>query len=94
LPDGTKKKHRESTPKSPPRLPFDTQKHLIGLLIKHYAGNFPLWLAPERVRLLTLNDGGKLVAYPKEIVQQLRAAQVGVESDFSGPKQTQSLAVR
>jgi threonyl-tRNA synthetase len=53
-------------------------------LIEHYAGNFPLWLAPEQVRVLTLNDEERLVTYAQEIIQQLRAEQVRVESDL-GP---------
>jgi hypothetical protein len=47
-----------------------------------YAGNFPLRLVPEQVRVLTLNDGERLVTYAKEIIQQLRAEQVRVESDL------------
>ena len=52
-------------------------------LIEHYAGNFPLWLAPEQVRVLTLNDDEKLVAYAKEIHRELRANEVRAEADFS-----------
>ena len=33
----------------------------IGFLIEHYAGNFPLWLAPDQVRVITLNDDAKLI---------------------------------
>jgi threonyl-tRNA synthetase len=61
-----------------------THERFIGFLIEHYAGNFPPWLAPEQVRVLTLNDEERLVIYAKEIIQQLRAAQVRVESDL-GP---------
>ena len=46
--------------------------------------NFPLWVAPEQVRGLTLNDEQRLVTYAQEIIQQLRAEQVHVESDL-GP---------
>ena len=45
--------------------------------------NFPLWLAPEQVRVLTLNDDEKLVAYAKEIHRELRANEVRAEADFS-----------
>ena len=59
-----------------------THERFIGFLIEHYAGNFPLWLAPEQVRLLTLNDDEKLVAYAKEIHRKLRAHEVRAEADF------------
>ncbi|MDQ6630888.1 MAG: hypothetical protein M3Y82_03920 [Verrucomicrobiota bacterium] len=36
-------------------------ERFIGFLIEHSAGNFPLWLAPEQVRLLTLNADENLV---------------------------------
>ena len=61
-----------------------THERFIGFLIEPYAGNFPLWLAPEQERVLTLNDEERLVTYAQEIIQQLRAEQVRVESDL-GP---------
>ena len=54
----------------------------IGFLIEHYAGNFPLWLAPEQVRVLTIGEEEPLVNYAKAIVQELRANYVRVEADF------------
>jgi len=77
---------RDNTEKTPlciHRAPLGTHERFIGFLIEHYAGNFPLWLAPEQVRVLTLNDDEKLVAYAKEIYRELRAAEVRAEADFS-----------
>jgi threonyl-tRNA synthetase len=74
----------QKTPLCIHRAPLGTHERFIGFLIEHYAGNFPLWLAPEQVRVLTLNDEERLVTYAKEIIQQLRAEQVRVESDL-GP---------
>ncbi|MFN0068615.1 MAG: His/Gly/Thr/Pro-type tRNA ligase C-terminal domain-containing protein, partial [Limisphaerales bacterium] len=54
-----------------------------GFLIEHYAGNFPLWLAPEQVRVLTLNDDPALVDYAQAITAELRAAFVRAEADIS-----------
>ncbi len=65
------------------RAPLGTHERFIGFLIEHYAGNFPPWLAPEQVRVLTLNADDILVAYAKDIAQQLRAAEVRVQTDFS-----------
>ncbi len=77
------KDNSQKTPLCIHRAPLGTHERFIGFLIEHYAGNFPLWLAPEQVRVMTLNDDANLVAYAKDIAQQLRAEQVRAESDFS-----------
>ena len=80
---------RDNTEKTPlciHRAPLGTHERFIGFLIEHYAGNFPLWLAPEQVRVLTIGDDEKLVAYAKQIVNELRAGFVRAESDFSSNK--------
>jgi threonyl-tRNA synthetase len=77
---------RDNTDKTPlciHRAPLGTHERFIGFLIEHYAGNFPLWLAPDQVRVLTLNDDAPLVEYAKGIVNELRAQFVRVEGDFS-----------
>ncbi len=82
-------KDRDNTEKTPlciHRAPLGTHERFIGFLIEHYAGNFPLWLAPEQVRVLTIGDDEKLVKYASEIVQELRAQSVRVESDFGADK--------
>ena len=38
------------------RAPLSTHERMIGFLIEHFAGKFPFWLAPEQIRILTLND--------------------------------------
>ena len=68
------------------RAPLGTHERFIGFLIEHYAGNFPLWLAPEQVRVMTLGDEEPLVNYAKAIVNELRANFVRCESDFSSNK--------
>jgi threonyl-tRNA synthetase len=62
---------------------FGTHERFVGFLIKHYAGNFPLWLAPDQVRVITLNDDAALIDYAQPIVNELRANMVRVDSDFS-----------
>jgi len=82
-------KDRDNTDKTPlciHRAPLGTHERFIGFLIEHYAGNFPLWLAPEQVRVLTIGDDEKLVAYAAQIAHELRANMVRVESDFSANK--------
>jgi threonyl-tRNA synthetase len=68
------------------RAPLGTHERFIGFLIEHYAGNFPLWLAPEQVRVMTIGDDPKLVEYAKPIVAELRAQQVRAEADFGTDK--------
>jgi threonyl-tRNA synthetase len=65
------------------RAPLGTHERFIGFLIEHYAGNFPLWLAPEQVRIITLNDDAALIDYCTPLVNELRANMVRVEADFS-----------
>jgi len=68
------------------RAPLGTHERFIGFLIEHYAGNFPLWLSPEQVRILTISDDPKLVDYARSILKELRAHQVRAEIDESSDK--------
>ncbi len=80
---------RDNTDKTPlciHRAPLGTHERFIGFLIEHYAGNFPLWLAPDQVRVMTIGDEEPLVNYAKAIVNELRANMVRVEADFSTNK--------
>jgi threonyl-tRNA synthetase len=77
------KDNTDKTPLCIHRAPLGTHERFIGFLIEHYAGNFPLWLAPEQVRVLTLNDDTALVNYAQPIVNELRANFVRVSADFS-----------
>ena len=83
---GLQYKDRDNTMKTPlciHRAPLGTHERFIGFLIEHYAGNFPLWLAPDQVRVITLNDDEALINYAKPIVAELRANMVRVDADFS-----------
>jgi len=80
------KDNSEKTPLCIHRAPLGTHERFIGFLIEHYAGNFPLWLAPDQVRVLTIGDDEPLVAYAKSIVSELRASFVRAEGDFSTNK--------
>jgi len=65
------------------RAPLGTHERFIGFLIEHYAGNFPLWLAPEQVRIVTLNNEPALIDYAAPILRELRSHMVRAEADFS-----------
>jgi threonyl-tRNA synthetase len=83
---GLQYKDRDNTLKTPlciHRAPLGTHERFIGFLIEHYAGNFPLWLAPEQVRVLTIGEDEALVEYAKAIVKELRAHEVRCEGDYA-----------
>jgi threonyl-tRNA synthetase len=65
------------------RAPLGTHERFIGFLIEHYAGNFPLWLSPEQVRILPIGDDAKVLEYSMSILNELRAHQVRAEIDKS-----------
>jgi threonyl-tRNA synthetase/REP element-mobilizing transposase RayT len=79
-------KDRDNTEKTPlciHRAPLGTHERFIGFLIEHYAGNFPLWLAPEQVRILPIGDEPALLEYARSIQSELRAHQIRAELDAS-----------
>jgi threonyl-tRNA synthetase len=82
-------KDRDNTDKIPiciHRAPLGTHERFIGFLIEHYAGNFPLWLSPEQVRILTIGVEPRLLDYARSIRNELRAQQVRAEMDDSSDK--------
>ena len=77
---------RDNTDKTPlciHRAPLGTHERFIGFLIEHYAGNFPLWLAPDQVRVITLGDDAPLLAAGKALVHELRQNFVRADGDFT-----------
>ena len=80
------KDNTDKTPLCIHRAPLGTHERFIGFLIEHYAGNFPLWLAPEQVRVLTIGEDAQLAACARTIIAELRAKQVRAEGDFGADK--------
>jgi len=79
-----KSDNTDGTPLCIHRAPLGTHERFVGFLIEHYAGNFPLWLAPEQVRVLPLIDTA--MDYARGIVQELRSHGVRAELDDSHDK--------
>ncbi len=73
----------EATPLCIHRAPLGTHERFIGFLIEHYAGNFPLWLSPEQVRILPIGDEAPLLEYARGIQAELRAHEIRAELDAS-----------
>jgi threonyl-tRNA synthetase len=55
------------------RAPFGSLERFLGILIEHFAGAFPLWLAPEQVRVLPISD--KVADYARSVLGKLLAAE-------------------
>jgi threonyl-tRNA synthetase len=66
------------------RAPFGSFERFISLLIEHYAGNFPVWLAPTQVAVLPITDAQ--APYAEEIANILRERGVRVVLDASNEK--------
>ena len=84
---GLEFKTRDNTTEVPlciHRAPLGTHERFIGFLIEHYAGNFPLWLAPEQVRVLPFGD--EQADSAKKVVSELRKHEVRVSLDTIADK--------
>lgn len=66
------------------RAPLGTHERFIGFLIEHYAGNFPLWIAPQQAIVLPISD--KFNDYAESVRAQLKAAGVRAHLDASHEK--------
>jgi threonyl-tRNA synthetase len=66
------------------RAPFGSMERFTGMLIEHFAGAFPLWLAPEQVRVMSISD--KFEGYAKQVETKFRAAGFRVGTDLRGTK--------
>ena len=66
------------------RALFGSMERFFGVLIEHYAGAFPLWLAPVQVAVLPITD--RINEYAEEIVRELRAVGLRVEANLRSEK--------
>lgn len=66
------------------RAPLGTHERFIGFLLEHYAGKFPLWLAPVQVKILPISD--KFMDYAKTLLNDLKKADIRAEIDDRNEK--------
>jgi threonyl-tRNA synthetase len=66
------------------RAPFGSFERFVGMLIEHFAGAFPLWLAPEQVRVMVVSQ--KVEEYGRKVEQQLFQAGLRVSGDYRAEK--------
>ncbi len=62
------------------RAPFGSLERFIGILIEHFAGDFPLWLAPEQVAVIPVSE--KQADYAKEVEARLQAQGLRAQADL------------
>ncbi len=72
------------------RAPFGSMERFCGVLIEHFAGNFPTWLSPEQVRILTLNDD--LIPHAQQLEAQLKAS--GIRTSVDGHSEKLNAKIR
>lgn len=80
----TNKDNTAETPLIIHRAPLGTHERFIGFLLEHYAGKFPVWLAPLQVKILPISD--KFMDYANTVKTKLRRAGVRVEIDDRNEK--------
>jgi len=66
------------------RAPLSTHERLVGFLLEHYAGNFPVWLSPEQVRVISITDNQN--EYAEKIAKQLRDNGIRASADLSAQR--------
>ncbi|MCC6759884.1 MAG: threonine--tRNA ligase [Chitinophagaceae bacterium] len=66
------------------RAPLGTHERFIGFLLEHYAGKFPLWLAPHQVKVLPISD--KFLPFAQEVTAKLKKAGIRASTDDRNEK--------
>jgi threonyl-tRNA synthetase len=80
----TNAKGEEETPLCIHRAPLGTHERFIGFLIEHYAGAFPIWLAPQQVAVIPITESH--AAYAAQIEAQLISEGIRAKADLSSDR--------
>ena len=80
----TNREGKEETPLCIHRAPLSTHERMIGFLIEHYAGAFPVWLAPQQARVIPITSDHN--DYATQLALQLREVGVRAEADLSAER--------
>ncbi len=80
----TNSENGHDTPLIIHRAPLGTHERFIGFLLEHYAGKFPLWLAPQQVKLLPISD--KYLDYAQTVLESLKNADIRAGIDERSEK--------
>lgn len=79
----TDKDGQEKTPVVIHRVIYGSMERFIGILIEHTAGRMPVWLAPEQVRIITLNQEEPIVSFAEDVAEQAKKLGLRVTVDNS-----------
>ena len=80
----TNKEGNDEMPLCIHRAPLSTHERMIGFLLEHYGGNFPVWLSPEQVRVISITDTQN--EYAENIAKQLREQGIRAQADLSSQR--------
>lgn len=80
----TNQQNEAETPLIIHRAPLGTHERFIGFLLEHYAGKFPVWLAPQQVKVLPISD--KFLPYAQEVAKGLKKAGIRASTDDRNEK--------
>lgn len=75
---------QEETPLCIHRAPLSTHERMIGFLIEHFAGAFPVWLSPEQVRIIPITDQHN--EYALRLASQMKEAGIRAEADLGADR--------
>jgi threonyl-tRNA synthetase len=80
----TNDRGEDETPLCIHRAPLGSHERMIGFLIEHYNGSFPLWLSPEQVRVIPITDAH--INYAKDILRLLTEDDIRAQADLSSDR--------
>jgi len=80
----TNQQNEAETPLIIHRAPLGTHERFIGFLLEHYAGKFPVWLAPQQVKVLPISD--KFLPYAQEVAKGMKKAGIRASVDDRNEK--------
>ncbi len=80
----TNKEGADEVPLCIHRAPLSTHERMVGFLLEHYAGSFPVWLSPEQVRVISITDAQN--EYAEKIAKQLRENGIRADADLSASR--------
>ena len=78
------KNNKDQTPLCIHRAPLGTHERFIGFLIEHFAGNFPLWLTPVQMVIISISD--KFNDYAQSVYDELKRNNIRVQIDSRNEK--------
>lgn len=82
----------EKTPIAIHRVIYGSLERFIGILIEHLAGKFPIWLAPEQVRLITVNQEVATIDFATEIIN--KAKELGIRATIDNDNESVGKKIR